>query len=86
MMLEVILLCTISVALVFWFEIRAIRQQETIDTLEKWALEMTNAAESLKNTAAMHNDTLGCLVVEVNDLQTFAATFRTLREKREVIQ
>jgi hypothetical protein len=34
----------------------------------------------------MHNDTLGTLVVEVNDLQKFVASFRLLRDRAEVIQ
>jgi hypothetical protein len=71
---------------VFWFEIRAVRQQDTIAALEKWALEMNDFAESVKRIADMHNDTLGTLVVEVNDLQKFIAAFRLLRDQAEVIQ
>jgi hypothetical protein len=92
-MLEVILICAISVGLVCWFECRAVNQADKIEALELWAKgasealhEQAEALRQLQNVGHLHNGTLATLAISVDDLQKFAASFRLLRDSAEIIQ
>jgi tRNA A58 N-methylase Trm61 len=98
-MIELILIFVISVGVVVLYERRLQKAEKALQNMESFAADvcaaMATSAEALRSLGKtmsshnrvldMHNDTLGRLVPEVDDLQKFITLFRDLRNRPEVL-